>query len=64
MTCDCGAACRCQKLEQQLARVLQLNQDLRVERNQLLNVPYPRHCSQPGVCAGKGSCPRDPVCID
>jgi hypothetical protein len=26
--------------------------------------PYPQHCRHPEKCAGKGSCPRDPVCID
>lgn len=26
--------------------------------------PYPVHCTQPDKCAGKGSCPRDPTCID
>ena len=27
-------------------------------------VPYPMHCVQPAICAGKNCCPRDPVCID
>jgi hypothetical protein len=29
-----------------------------------LKVPYPMHCVQPKICAGKSCCPRDPVCID
>jgi hypothetical protein len=27
-------------------------------------VPYPQFCSQPHVCAGKTSCPRDPSCSE
>lgn len=27
------------------------------------DTPYP-FCLQPQVCAGKGSCPRDPCCAD
>lgn len=29
----------------------------------LRSTPYP-FCSQPHICAGKSSCPRDPNCCD
>lgn len=29
-----------------------------------LGVPYPQHCRHADKCAGLGSCPRDPICID
>jgi hypothetical protein len=29
-----------------------------------IGVPYPEFCRHSDVCAGKSSCPRDPVCCD
>jgi len=29
-----------------------------------IGTAYPDHCMQPGLCKGKGYCPRDPTCVD
>jgi hypothetical protein len=48
-----------------LANCATANRDtIREIVNQWHGVPEPAHCRHPEKCAGKGSCPRDPVCID